>query len=127
MKTRHQKGFHTLSRAGRSDENRRSLVGKKSSEVSLGTQKRCYKQCLPRLGNRQTFAKMVHLTKMFHLNCCKFSLMNPFVLQGSLEQGIVLKDVVICGKKYFIMNGSPKSVTHTLHTTNCKHYFILDE
>lgn len=36
------------------------------------------------------------LTKMFHRNSPEVSQLDPFVLQGCLQQRVVLKDVVIC-------------------------------
>lgn len=40
--------------------------------------------------------KTIALTKVFHGKIPEVTQLDPFVLQGGLEQGVVLKDVVIC-------------------------------
>lgn len=96
----------TPAAAIRSDGNQRSLVGRRSLTVNLQERKRHFFTFRKEKKNHlHSFIhlrlslkeqKSIPLTEMFHRNVPEVSQLDPFVLQGCLEQRVVLKDVVIC-------------------------------
>lgn len=74
-------------------------MGRRSSTVSLKERRgekrrRIYSFVSDSVGKRRK--KPIALTKVFHGKIPEVTQLDPFVLQGGLEQGVVLKDVVIC-------------------------------